>query len=112
MKMKGTTIAAIVFLSLSSFLAGCGQVSTKASPQNPPPPPPTSVKVAVTPVGAAVTPGSCTQFNANITGDDSVTWSVNGVAGGDASVGKIDATGNYMAPTTPQSIAGRVTAGS
>jgi len=112
--MKRTNIAAFVCLAVSSLFTGCGVVSTEPSSQNPPPPPPppVSVAVSVTPIGAAVTPGSSTQFNAKITGDTSVTWSVNGMAGGDASVGNIDGTGNYTAPTTPQSIAVRVTAAS
>jgi len=110
--MKGTAVAVYICVALSSFLTGCGLVSSQPSSQNPPPPPPVSVAVSVTPIGAAVTPGSSTQFNAKITGDTSVTWSVNGMAGGDASIGKIDDTGRYTAPTTPQSVAVRVTAAS
>jgi arylsulfate sulfotransferase len=112
--MKRTAIATFVFLASSSLFTGCGVVSTQPSSQNPPPPPPPPVSeaVSVTPTGVAVTPGSSTQFNAKITGDTSVTWSVNGMAGGDASVGKIDDAGNYTAPTTPQSIAVQVTAAS
>jgi hypothetical protein len=45
------------------------------------------------------------QFTATVTGatDTSVTWSVNDVTGGDNAVGRIDATGRYVAPSTPPS---------
>lgn len=58
------------------------------------------VAVSVTPANPAVTTGSKTQFSAAVTGisDTSVTWSVNGVSGGAAATGTIDATGLYTAP--------------
>ncbi len=71
-----------------------------------------AVEVSVIPVGAAVSPGNSTQFTATITGDTSVSWSVNGVAGGNSTVGTIDATGNYTAPLTTQSVSATVTAAS
>ena len=37
-------------------------------------------------------------------------WAVNGVTGGDATTGTIDASGNYTAPANPQSIAVAITA--
>jgi hypothetical protein len=45
------------------------------------------------------------QFSASVTGTSNtgVTWSVNGVAGGNSSVGTITASGLYTAPTQPGS---------
>jgi hypothetical protein len=65
-----------------------------------PPPPPPAVIVAITPASAAIKTGRREQFsaivkNASVT---TVTWAVNGVAGGNATVGKISSTGVYTAP--------------
>jgi arylsulfate sulfotransferase len=109
--MRKTFITAVVCLAVSYFVSGCGSSGSKSTTP-PPPPPPVAVQVSVTPIGAAVTPGNSTQFTATITGDTSVTWSVNGMQGGDSSIGTIDATGNYTAPTTTQSIEVSVTAAS
>lgn len=57
--------------------------------------------VAVCPGAASVAAGSGTQTftasAANVT-DDSVTWEVNGIAGGNTDVGTISSTGVYTAP--------------
>lgn len=51
---------------------------------------------------ATVTLGTTSQYTATITGsaNTSVTWTVNGVAGGNTSVGSISASGLYTAPAT------------
>jgi serine protease len=57
--------------------------------------------VAVCPGTASVAAGSGSQtFTASAanTTDDSVTWEVNGIVGGDATVGTISSTGVYTAP--------------
>lgn len=56
--------------------------------------------VQVLPQSASVAAGGLISFAATISGNanQSVTWSVDGVAGGNASVGTIDANGNYQAP--------------
>lgn len=61
-------------------------------------PSPTTVSVA--PATANVNLSSTQQFTPTVTGpqDKSVTWSVNGVAGGSATVGTISASGLYTAP--------------
>ncbi len=60
------------------------------------------VAVSVTPATTAVELGASAQFNAVVSGsgdpDRAVRWSVNGIEGGDASVGTISATGLYTAP--------------
>src|SRR5579883_1168107 len=79
------------------WLAGCGG---GAMQQPPPPPPPQITGVSVAPQSVAIEAGATTQFTATVTGDatNSVTWSVNGVAGGNSTTGTIDASGNYTAP--------------
>lgn len=59
------------------------------------------VIVTVSPASANVRVGRTQQFAATVQGstNQSVTWSVNGVAGGSATYGFIDANGFYMAPS-------------
>ncbi len=61
------------------------------------------VAVSVSPAAAAVELGAQQQFTAAVSGSGSpntaVTWAVNGVAGGDATLGSVDATGLYIAPS-------------
>ena len=61
--------------------------------------------VAVTPKSASVTPNQSVQYSATISGvqSNAVTWSVDGVIGGNSSVGTISAAGLY----TPAPTAGR-----
>jgi hypothetical protein len=74
---------------------------------------PSSFGVAITPDSAVLHLGSFQQFSASVLGDpaNSVTWSVNGIPGGNASVGTISATGVYVPPlATPRSFTVAVTA--
>lgn len=72
-------------------------VSAAASVTVQPPPPPV---VTVNPATAAVTAGQTQQFSASVTGapNTAVTWSVNGLVGGNATLGTISASGLYSAP--------------
>ena len=56
----------------------------------------------MTPPSATVTVGGTEQFSATITGatNTSVSWTVNGVPGGNSSDGTITSTGLYSAPST------------
>jgi hypothetical protein len=58
------------------------------------------VSVAVTPASAVVPANGGQQFTAAVqnASDSSVTWSVNGLLGGSARTGTIDANGLYLAP--------------
>ena len=57
--------------------------------------------VAVTPASATVRTNRVKTFAATVTGAAStVTWSVNGVNGGDTTVGTIDVNGAYVAPAS------------
>lgn len=55
---------------------------------------------AISPDGAAISPGSTLQFTATIQGltNTAVTWSVDGAAGGNSSVGTVSTSGLYTAP--------------
>ncbi len=56
--------------------------------------------LGLSPTGAVVMPGASYQFTASIQGasNTSVSWSVDGISGGNTTVGTIDATGLYAAP--------------
>jgi hypothetical protein len=74
--------------------------TTKSSPGSTPP---SQITVSVTPTAANVRAGAGQPFAASVTGttNQSVTWSVNGVVGGNATVGTITNTGVYTAPAVP-----------
>src|ERR1035437_2640893 len=80
-------LSAVAFLGL---LAGCtGGGSSPASPSQP--------SVTVTSSSTSVLLGATQQFTATVTGtsNTAVSWSVNNVAGGNATVGTIDTNGLY-----------------
>ncbi|MGH9680323.1 MAG: aryl-sulfate sulfotransferase [Candidatus Acidiferrales bacterium] len=88
------------------FLLGCGasmQQSGSSQPSSPPPQPPPapqqSGSVTISPFYAVLGPGQTAQFAASTSGGGAISWLVNGIPGGNASVGTIDANGNYAAPS-------------
>jgi hypothetical protein len=85
-----------IALGASLGLSGCGGSGSSTTP-------PGNVTVSVTPQLAAVAANSQTQlFTATVTGtsDVSVTWSVNGAAGGNSTVGTISTSGLYTPPAS------------
>lgn len=58
--------------------------------------------VSVTPVSVGLTPGATQQFTVSVQGqtNPSVTWSVDSIAGGNSTVGTINAQGIYTAPAS------------
>lgn len=64
--------------------------------------PPPNVTVVVSPQSTTVETGKTLQFTAKVTGavDTTVSWQVNGVAGGNASIGTITGSGLYTAPAS------------
>jgi len=87
-------ILAAVF-AVSFGLCGCGggggSVPT-ASPQ---------AQIAVSPATPQVRAGGTQQFTAQVSNaSGTVTWAVNGTAGGSPTLGTIDANGLYIAPAT------------
>lgn len=85
-----------LILSLCGGLAGCGGGSS-----SPPPPPPPTVTVSISPSAAIAQAGTTVQLSTTVanSSNQAVTWSVNGVAGGNTSVGTIS-NGTYTAPAT------------
>ncbi len=81
-------VALLCSLGFLILLEGCGA------------PPPQSVTVTVSSSSSSVLLGNTQQFTATVTGisNTAVTWSVNGVSGGNSTVGTISSTGLYTAP--------------
>lgn len=89
---------AVIFAG--AFLGGCGGGSTSTGTNPPPPPPSPSIVVTISPSTASALLGNSQPFSADVTNtaNTSVTWSVNGVTGGSASMGMITSSGLYTAP--------------
>src|SRR5580658_3782351 len=93
------TLSLLVGLSFFG-LVGCGGGSSGS--QQPPAPPPEVTSVAVTPGTTQLPTGGSQLFTAQVTGtgafNPNVNWSVNGIAGGNATLGTI-VSGQYTAPS-------------
>ena len=76
------------------WITGCGSSSSMQ--------PPGQVSLSVSPKRAAVTTGQTQTFTASVTGSSNttVTWEVDGTAGGSATVGTVSAGGIYTPPTS------------
>lgn len=72
------------------------------TPVTPPPPP---ITVTISPTTATVAVSTTQQFTATVTGttNTGVTWSVDGVTGGNMTVGTISTSGLYTAPSAASS---------
>jgi hypothetical protein len=92
-----TLLLGIIFVIFSVLcmllLSSCGVTTT-----NPPPPP--AIGVSVSPTSASVLLDATQQFTATVTNttNPAVTWNVNGIAGGNSTVGTISVSGLYTAP--------------
>ncbi len=91
---------AVAMLGLT-FAVGCGGGSLGSGGSgggNPPPPPASSV--TLTPTSATIHAGETVTFKATVNGttDQTLAWSVNGVVGGNASLGTVSTAGLYQAP--------------
>lgn len=95
MRLLGVGIA----LSTPLLMVNCG-----GGGGSPPPPAAPAIMVTLSPKLAAVVINSQNQqFKASVTGDpksQGVTWSVDGISGGNAAVGQITAAGLYTPPPT------------
>ncbi len=89
MKMRRTILAVIATLVVLTLSACGGSGGGNNTPT-----------VTISPATANVQEGSTQQFSALVTNtsNTAVNWSVNGVAGGNATVGTISSTGLYTAP--------------
>ena len=92
-----------IFLAAAAALAGCAGI-TKSSPgsNSGAPPSGSGVTVTVYPSSANLRAGATQSFAATVAGSSntSVTWQVNGVAGGSTATGTINSSGLYSAPMT------------
>ena len=93
----------IAALGGALLLAGCGGLVTAPSPGLVPPASPAPVatqsgSITVSPQYAALGAGGSEPFQASGASGAGVQWLVNGVAGGNATVGMVDPSGNYVAP--------------
>jgi uncharacterized protein (DUF1800 family) len=79
-----------VVLSLALMSASCALAPPGFTP-------PDSQTLTISPSAAEVRAGSSQPFTPSLAGK-TWTWSVNGIAGGNATLGAIDANGNYSAP--------------
>ncbi len=83
-------------LSVVITLAGCGSNTSNSGSTTS-----TPVSVSLNQTTANIAVGATTQFTATVTGSSNtaVTWAVDSVSGGNASVGTITAAGLYTAPS-------------
>src|SRR5271165_6079640 len=89
-RFSRTRVAAFDLLMAGAWASGCGG---GAGFVQPPPPPP--ITVSIVPPSGSVLLGNMLTFTAAVqnTTDTSVNWSVNGVAGGNSTVGTISTGG-------------------
>ena len=97
----GTQVPLVVVQSgLGATTSETVMISVGSGTANPPQPPTPGVTVAVSPTSATLAPGATQSFVASVSGatNTAVTWSVNGINGGNATVGTISTSGAYTAP--------------
>jgi hypothetical protein len=84
---------------LSTFLVACNTTTRSVAP---PIPAPAAVAVSIFPMTANIRAGSSYKFSASVSGtsNTSTTWSVNSISGGNSTLGTVDSSGNYAAPTS------------
>jgi uncharacterized protein YjdB len=87
-------VAALAVLLAGTMIA-CGNGSSSSA-----------VSVAINPTSTTLPFGHTQQFTATVknASNDTVTWEVNGVAGGTSNTGTITTTGLYTAPFTSTSV--------
>jgi arylsulfate sulfotransferase len=104
--MRPGSFRCFSLLGLALFVSGCGGSQQQQQPQ-----PQQPITLAVSPQSAALAAGQSAQFTAAVTGDNSgVIWAVNGMAGGNSTVGVVDPTGIFTAPSGTQSSKVAITA--
>jgi len=114
---RGLLSAAALGLLLITGCGGGSLTPTTTTTLSPvvtanPTPTPTPTVVTISPTTVVVVSGVAQQFSASVTGppDQSVTWLVNGTAGGGSATGIISTSGVYSAPTTSSQLSVTVTA--
>ncbi len=105
---SGRILSSLVLALGLALLTGCAGLAGNGQP---------SSAVAIIPATADVRAGDTLQFTAKVSGTmfQSVVWSVNGTVGGNATMGKISASGVYTAPAalpSPNSVSVEATSSS
>ena len=102
LRASGTALASQVGTNVPVVVVNTGLGGTQSSRVNLRVTAAVAVSVVVNPAAATVVTGASRTFTATVTGSTNagVTWRVNGVTGGNASVGTISASGLYTAPAT------------
>jgi hypothetical protein len=97
--LGGTTSPAVNY-AVSGGTATPTPTEPVPAPTPPPAPVPVPITVSLSPNGSSLAAFATRQFTATVTGTNnlSVTYSVNGITGGNAEVGTISAAGLYTAP--------------
>jgi uncharacterized protein (DUF1800 family) len=90
--LRRSTMLAAAVVVLALMTTSCALTPPGSTP-------PASDTLTISPSTANVRAGSTQQFTPSLA-NKTYTWSVNGVMGGAAATGTIDATGNYTAPST------------
>src|ERR1700732_4271453 len=85
------------FLILPLLFVGCGGGQSTTTP-----PPGGTASVTISPTRAALTTGQSQTFTAAVTGNavTTVTWEVDSIPGGNASVGTVTSSGVYSPPSS------------
>jgi arylsulfate sulfotransferase len=96
-----TYLGLLLSCAMLVLAVGCGSGASSSPAVQAPPPPPT-ITVSVSPQAAAIGIGQGTKFTVTTNDTSGVKWT--------ASVGTIDASGNYTAPAGPQGTTATVTA--
>ena len=93
--MRHLAVSILCVLAIGSLASGCAQIGSSGTQ-------PQKTVVTIAPSTPNVRAGATQQFTASVTGNSntSVTWSVNGVAGGNSTTGTISAMGMFQAPAT------------
>src|ERR1700685_3049275 len=87
--MTFNRVTVVLVALVSCVFTGCATSTTH------------SESASITPASADILTGGSVQFTANISpAPKAVNWFVNGIANGNETVGTIDSSGNYTAPTT------------
>ena len=101
MRYQETTLCVLMIVGLALLtFSGCAGGGTSSLPPPTSPPVLISVTVLVSASSSSVLLGNTQQFTATVTGtsNTAVTWNVNGIPGGNSTVGTISNTGLYTAP--------------
>jgi hypothetical protein len=100
--LKRASSILILILAVILVQAGCAGTSpTKTSPPTTPPPNP-PVAITISPTSANNRAGASQNFTDQLSNatNQSVTWAVNGISGGNSAIGTISSTGAYTATGT------------